>query len=42
MNLFKIITNVRTALIWVNGHERSAGVAYHRQVGEIIYLIERA
>ena len=42
MNLFKIITSVRTALIWVDGHHRAAGVSYHRQVGEIIYLIERA
>jgi hypothetical protein len=42
MNLIKIITSLRTALIWVDGHERSALVAYRRQVGEIIYHVGRA
>jgi len=41
MNLIKICTNIRTVCIWVDGYERSAGVAYHRAAGEIVYFIKR-
>ena len=42
MNLIKIITNVRTAFVWVDGGARSALVSYHRAIGEIIYCVEVA
>jgi hypothetical protein len=41
MNLIKICTNLRTVCIWVDGYERSGGVAYLRSVGEIVYFIRR-
>ena len=39
-SVFKIVTSIRTVHVWAEG-ARSAGVAYLRQVGETIYLIER-
>ena len=41
MNLYMISTSIRTAYIWVDGYERTAGVAYFRSIGERIYAIQR-
>jgi hypothetical protein len=41
MNLIRIVTNLRTAYIFVEGHERAALCAYHRAVGEVIYSVRR-
>lgn len=41
MQLFMITTSIRTAFLWVDGWERSAGVAYFRAKGEVVYAIQR-
>ena len=41
MNLIRIITNLRTAYIFVEGYERAALVAYHRSIGETVYSVRR-
>jgi len=41
MNLIRICTNLRTAYIFVEGHERAALVAYHRTIGETIHSVRR-
>jgi hypothetical protein len=42
MNLIRIVTSIRTAHIWVNGFERAALAAYHRQVGEVVHAVYKA
>lgn len=41
MQLFMISTSLRTAFLWVAGHERAASVAYFRAQGETVYAIQR-
>ena len=40
MNLVMIITSMRTALIYVDGYERSAVAAYYRSKNEQIYCVK--